>query len=122
MVESTIAQYIADQTDFALTTDIVIHDLDEETREGISIQLDTNFDVDAALSLAEVNLLLYYYDYVIGRGHLDTLTALFNDYRGTINGNWTVGGPVESQFIGKDPMKRYVFSIRVHIYYDKSTL
>ena len=122
MVESTIAEYIADETSFVLGTDITLSDLEEEDREGISFRLLSNVDADGILSTAIIDTLLFYYDYVIGRGHLDTLASLFDARRGTIDGTWTVAGEVLSQYLGKDPIGRYVFAIRSEISYDKSML
>jgi len=122
MVESTIAEYIADETSLVLGEDIYLSELFEDDREGLSVNFGHNLDADGKLSYCSLNIFLFYYDYVVCRGHVDTLTALFDSARGTTDGSWTVAEEVSSQYLGKDQAGRYVFSIGLKISYDKSMI
>jgi hypothetical protein len=122
MVESTVAEFIADETSFVLGEDIFLSDLFEDTREGLAIRFERNLDAVGKLSQCALNIFLMYYDYTVCRGHVETLTELFDSSRGTEDGSWTVADEVISEYCGKDPIGRYVFVVGLKISYDKSML
>lgn len=111
MVEETIAEYIAAQTAFATGTDIFLATLPTETREGIVIRLIRDVVAWGRLTFGFVTILLFYQDYPTARANQDTISALMDNYRGSLDGSWAVAGEVEAENLGLDSLNRYVTSV-----------
>lgn len=111
MVEETIAEYIAAQTSFATGTDLFLNVLPKETREGIAVRVIRHIESDGDLHRAYIAVLIFYHEYPTARDHQDTLSELFDDKRGSLDGSWSVASEIDGENLGKDELDRQVLGI-----------
>ena len=111
MVEETIANYIAAQTDFVAGTDLFLNVLPKETREGIAVRVIRHIESDGDLHRAYIAVLIFYNEYPTARDHQDDLSELFDAKRGSLDGSWSVASEVDAENLGKDEIDRQVLGV-----------
>jgi len=120
MVAVTIANYIADNTNFALGTDIFMFNLPSTEHEGIVIAPGFIFGDFSDFRKQTLDILCYYRNPNTCDTNSLIILDLMDNMRGTAHSaSWCVSSTIESRSIGKDQYGRYVRYITCEISYNK---
>jgi hypothetical protein len=122
MIEETVAEYIASNTTHSTGTDLFLQYFVNEVDEGIVVVGRTIFAEHTPMWATIIRILVAYFDYITTRTKTYELINLFNNKRGTVDGTWTISGPIETEDLGKDENNRFVFCIEIKVNYDYDTL
>jgi hypothetical protein len=120
-IEIEIAEWL-DRTTTELTagTNLFIGDFSEDINEGVCVTLNRHLQASGTFSRANIQILLFYFDYVDGRTLLQTITDIFDEYRGSLNGDWATASSIYADALGKDFKGRNVFSIEFEVVYKEA--
>lgn len=116
MVETVVANYIADNTSFQKGVDLCIGPM--SYNEGISVEHVMDFHGFYPLERARIAVFIAYKSYKTAKQHAETLSALLSNYQGTSDGTWSVTGDVETIRFGMDEKRRNVFIVNFTVAYD----
>lgn len=115
MIVETIAQYIADNTDYSLGEDIWLHNLPSDVEEGIAIKfIRSMYSFDKA-KVTRISIFPLYKTWSKHKDATSAIQSLLSDHYGLVNVDWAVSGEIEVSFFGLDDHNRYVGSITLNI-------
>lgn len=120
MIADTLAAFIVANTSFITGTDLFLFSLPEGLSEGIILQPGLQRLDETDFERQIVDIILFYRTYTAGYTKYTDLKELFNNYRGTETGMWSISSEVEGNEYGKDKNNRFTFSITFEIAYDKT--
>lgn len=121
-IEVTVAEWLdASSADVTVEDNLFISNLPADTQEGICVMLNRQLQSFDSVSRANIQILMFYFDYIEGRDLMKSLIDLLDDYRGMditgTDGDWAVAGPVYGDNLGTDVKNRNVFSIEFEVAY-----
>ena len=120
MLEETVANWIDTNTSLTVGTDLTIGEMPDDVKEGAVVVFNRDITSYDAYNRSLIQVILFYYDYVVGRALAITLADLFNARRGCSGVSWGVADDVNVDYIGIDQIDRHVFSLSVEIIYKEA--
>ena len=120
MLEQTVATWIDTNTSLTVGVDLAIGEMPDDVKEGAVVIFNRDIPSFDGYDHSLIQVILFYYDYVVGRTLAISLANLFTARKGCAGDSWAVGEEVTDDYIGLDQIDRHVFSLLVEIVYKEA--
>ena len=116
MIEHDIAQYIADNSNLVLGTDLFADHLPAGTDYGVYVKLTNESYDEGSLVAATVNVFVTYSSYYETRSVANTIADLLTAMKGT--GAWATGGRAMIDNYGQNLEGDHMMVVSSNIFYE----
>ncbi len=121
MIAKTVAEWIDTQiSSLSVDDNLTLNNLASTDREGVSVLFNRNIVIDGSFDNVLLQIILFYFDNVVGNNLMDEIITALDAYRGVVGESWSVAGQIEGIGLGTDKLNRNIFSISVEIAYKEA--
>ena len=121
MIAKTVAEWLETNISSLDTDDnLTLNNLASTDKEGVSVLFNRTIVIDGSFNNALIQIILFYYDNVVGNNLMDEIITALDAYRGVVGESWSVAGSIEGEGLGTDKLNRNIFSISVEVAYKEA--
>jgi hypothetical protein len=121
MIAKTVAEWLSiNITDLDTDDNLTLNNLASTDKEGVSVLFNREIVIDGSFDNALLQILIFYYDNVVGNNLMKKIITALDAYRGVVGESWSVSGSIKGEGFGIDKINRNIFSISVEVAYKEA--